>query len=746
MSTNLKLSFFKKKFIKDGNLNSSLNKENSLINKVELLDYATLKKIHGFQPDLELHEYKFSNDAILISELQKSMGEIKKIKSTEIKEISKDSENKSPQEENSTNNIDNLVYQKRNNETIMRCLKQFHNFIKYMKFNNVPIDLIEKICPFLMYKYIPKNSYLFKENEKAHYFFSIIKGEIGLRTYNPNLILENKRKYENEEFNMEKVYIFKKNKKILVNDTEIQNTSPDNNNNDDSNENIKNNEIDSQINQLNFESKQINKYYEINYRNIPGITKLLKDGYDTKILKKGDCYGIYNLINNQPYEISGIALEDTSIFYIEKEYFDKYLFSPISRIDLERKYLINKLIPSIPMELIQNIQPEIYDNNDIIYTEFDYAFECFFIYKGSAELKKYSLAKSKSDIYEHKNILKTISKIDEGGIAGLEICKGPNSFYDNTLMITDANTIIYRINILNLKGKKHTVINNIKNFFTKLYEQQKIFLQKVEEKNEEYKENYKISQKREKPKFNYSNFFTSIFKDVNPPIKTKRNKIPLNQFQRLNYENSNNSNKKLKLNPLHNKTLYNFRYKTIDSQKKCKRNLFSLYRQNKEKSKYIVNFKQKSRNEEEKVMPIFNSLDIYNSLYNSSKIKNQKQTITISHDSKYNSFNDNNITTINNTIKSVTGKEKQKPETLSFPTLYKNNSTKTRKNILLKKCNNDKQNKIKSVDKCLYDSGDFQIPFVSLNNINNLKNMKKINNLVHYGQLKKLILDKKFLC
>ena len=89
------------------------------------------------------------------------------------------------------------------------------------------------------------------------------------------------------------------------------------------------------------------------------------------------------------------------------------------------------------MELISTIQPEFYDNNHIIYTEFDYAFECFYIYKGSAELKKYPTAKSKNDIYEHKNILKTISKIDEGGIAGLEICKGPHSFYDNTLMITD---------------------------------------------------------------------------------------------------------------------------------------------------------------------------------------------------------------------------------------------------------------------------------------------------------------------
>ena len=707
------------KSLKDNNLNNSSNKENSILNKMDLLDYATLKIIHGFQPNLELHEYKYSNDTLLIEELKKPMEEIKKIKSSDII-VSKNSENKLPTTNNNKNNIDNISVQKRNNGIIIRCLKQFKNFISYMKFHNVSIDLIEKICPFLRHKYIPKDSYLFKEKQRVNHLFCIIKGKIGLRTYNPNVILENKRKYENEEINMEKVYIFNEKKNSHKNDIEKQNSLQDNNTNNNNNEKIEANKINSEINKLNFEVKQINNYFGINYGNIPGIIKLIKTGYDTKILKKGDCYGIYNLINNQPYEINGIALENTDIFYIEKEYFDKYLLNPISRIDLERKYLINKLIPSIPMELILNIQPEIYDNNDIIYTEFDYAFEFFVIYKGSAELKKYSLAKSKSDIYEHRNVLKTLSKIDEGGISGLEICKGPNSFYDNTLMITDANTVIYRINILSLKGIKKRDRNNIKKFFSKLYEQQRIYLLKVEEKKKEYKENCKIHITREKQKINYSNIFISIFKNVNPPIKNKRNKIPQNQFQKLNFESSNSS---LKLNLFHNKTLDNSHYKTINSHKKYKRNIFSLPKQDKEKEKLIVITKQNSLSEdEEKIKSIPNSLYIYNSLSSSPKLKNQKQMIKISHNSIYNSINDNIIKSKNNISKSLTEKEMQKSENLLFPILSKNNSTKSRENILLKKYKNKRNNKVNSMDKCLYDSGEFQIPFVSLNKINKLLN------------------------
>ena len=737
MNINFNKTLFNKKSIKDNNTNISANKEGTNLNKLDLLDYASLKKLHGFQPDIELHEYKYSNDAILISELQKSIGETKKLKLAEI--LSKDSDSKSSSINNNSKNLENINFHKRNNETIIRCLKQYQNFIKYMKFHNVSIDLLEKICPFLMHKNIPKDSLLFKENTKANIFFGVINGKIGLRTYNPNIILENKRKYENEDINMEKIYIFKKKKSTQKNDIIPNlNDSNDNNNND----KIINSKEKEETNQIDILDNNISKKYDINYENIPGINKLLKEGYDTKILKKGECYGIYNLLYNQAYDVNGFALENTDIFYLEKEYFDKYLLTPISRIDLERKYLINKLIPSIPMELILNLRPEIYDNNHIIYTEFDYAFECFYIYKGSAELKKYSSAKTKNDIYEHKNILKTISKIDERGIAGLEICKGPNSFYDNTLIITDPNTIIYRINILKLKGKKHTAQNNIKKFFSKLYEQQKIFLQKTEEKNKEYEEIYKINLKKEKPKFNYSNFFNNIFKDVNPPVKMKKNKLPQYQLKKMNLEIVNNSNQKIKniANTIHNKTLFNSRYKTIDTHKRYRNSLFTIYN-NKNKKKYIINSKQISRNEEDNDNQNYNSINIYNSLSSSSKIKSQKHMIKISQDSKFNSINSSKNTNIKAFL---LGKEAQKSENISFPKLIKNNSTKNKKNILFNKIG-DKFINLKSADKCLYDSGEFQIPFVSLTD-NNSKNMKKIRNLARYAQLKKLILNKKFLC
>ena len=250
---------------------SKESKENQTQNKFDLLDYATLKKLHSFQPDLELHQENFSNDALLIAELKKLTDEPKKVKSNEktskepkeIKEIKEFIIEEIP----SSKKLEHVNAQKRNNETILRCLKQYHNFIKYMKFNNVSIDLLEKICPILQHKNIPKGSYLFQENQKPSIFFGVINGRIGLRTYNPDIILENKRKYENEELNMEQIYIFGNNKKIIVHN--------ENNKGDDDNDELQNNEKN-EINITNPEEKTKKSNCEINYDNIPGIEILLK--------------------------------------------------------------------------------------------------------------------------------------------------------------------------------------------------------------------------------------------------------------------------------------------------------------------------------------------------------------------------------------------------------------------------------------------------------------------------------------
>ena len=747
----------RKKSIKE-NINDIINEDGLLLSKIPLLDYSTLKKLRGLQPSSELYEYKYSNDAMLIAELKKVVAP-KKDKTNESS--SKENESKVNSSVNGSKNLETKRYQKRNNEIIVRCIKHFPTIIEHMKFHNISNDLLEKISPFLKYKQIMKGEYLFKEDKKPNYFFGVINGKISLRTFDENLILENKRKFDNEELNMEKIYIFKKkNNFLIVNEENNENKNLinsnssgkiiDNKNNDNKNNNNVNNNNNEQNKNKEEKEEKIetntidideNTSIEICFGNIPGMEKYLQEGYELKLLKRGDCYGIEELLTSHKNPINALAIENTDIFYLEKEFFDKFLLNSVSRIDLERKYIINKLIP-LPMELLMNIRPEIYDNNQIIYTEFDYAFEAIYIYKGSAELKKYPLAKTKSDIYEHKNVLKTVSKIGEGGIAGWEICKGPDTFYESTLVTTDHRTIIYRINILDINERRRTTRKNIKKFFTSLYDHQKVYLTKAQEKSKEYSEIYNTSKKKVKPKINYTEFFDKVFKNVNPPNKLKRNKLS-NYKLKLNIE-ANNSNKKISTKipiQFNNKALSSNGLKTIDSKKLNKNNYISAT-QNKEQKKYTI-FSLKSRNEEEKIIPSFNSINMYNTLSSPSKLKNKNQIITISQE--YNTNGGDTTNTNHKLLPYIYGKEIQKSHDLSFPKLFKNKSSKTNKKIFMNKTVHEKQKKLNIMKKNLYNSGEFKIPFVSLSDKNKTLLVSKIKNLRHYSDFKKLILDNKLV-
>ena len=763
MNTNNR-KIYRKKSIKE-NINDLLNEDGLLLSRISLLDYSTLKKLRGLQPSSEMYECNYSNDAILIAELKKVIAP-KKDKANE--NSSKENDSKVNSSINGSKNLETRRYPKRNNEIIVRCIKHYPTFIEYMKFHNISNDLLEKISPFLKHKQIMKGDYLFKEDKKPNYFFGVINGKISLRTFDENFILENKRKFDNEELNMEKIYIFKNKNNILKLNEEI-NEAKDlknsnssgkiidnkNNNNSLNNNNINNNNINNDNNEQNknkeekeekIETNKIeideNTTIEICFENIPGREKYLQEGYELKLLKRGDCYGIDELLTSHKNPINALAIENTDIFYIEKEYFDKFLLNSVSRIDLERKYIINKLIP-IPMELLMNIRPEIYGNNHIIYTEFDYAFEAIYIYKGSAELKKYPLAKTKSDIYEHKNVLKTVSKIGEGGIAGWEICKGPDTFYESTLVTTDHRTIIYRINILDINERRRTTKRNVKKFFTSLYEHQKVYLTKAEEKSKEYSEIYNTSKKKVKPKINYTEFFDKVFKNVNPPNKLKRNKLS-NYKLKLNIE-ANNSNKKISSKlPIQftNKVLSSNGLKTIDNKKSSKNNYNIPASQNKEQKKYTI-FSLKSRNEEEKNIPSFNSINMYNTLSSPSKLKNKNQIITISQE--YNTNGGDTTNTNHKPLSYLYGKEIQKAHDLSFPKLFKYKSSKTNKKIFMNKTKYEKHKKLNSMKKSLYNSGEFKIPFVSLSDKNKTILASKIKNLRHYSDFKKLILDNKLV-
>ena len=165
--------------------NSNNLEDGLLSSKIQLLDYAALKKLRGYQPSSELFDFKLSNEEMLIAELKKTTITGSKKKTLEP---NKESDTKSSTI-NSSKNLENNNNPKRNNDIIVRCLKQYKNLMEYLKFNNISIDLLEKISPYIKHKYVTKGEYLLKDDKKVNIFFGVINGKISLRTFNPKIIL-----------------------------------------------------------------------------------------------------------------------------------------------------------------------------------------------------------------------------------------------------------------------------------------------------------------------------------------------------------------------------------------------------------------------------------------------------------------------------------------------------------------------------------------------------------------------------
>lgn len=326
-------------------------------------------------------------------------------------------------------------------DIIIYCLKKMKKFNEFLKFNNISFEQFEKLASYIKHQFIPKNTLLLPMGKKPKRFFCIINGCISIRSYEP-----------------EKGY-----EEIIYNSDNIDDEK-------------------SEKSSLNKEVYEEKEKSDMNYlKNENNEEKIFKiKEYEIKKCTQGMSLFESELIKNRIFPYNVYTIEDTNVFFLEKEYFDKILSSHIARSDIERKYFITARIPILTLENLANVESEFYNKNYIIYTEFDKATEAILIYKGSAAITTLNNAKSKKEIYEKKKELKIITTVERGGLVGLEIGKNNldnnDIYYDNTLIITEDNTIIFRLNIDNLKGKSKKLGRNLKKFFNELYNQQNDFI------------------------------------------------------------------------------------------------------------------------------------------------------------------------------------------------------------------------------------------------------------------------------
>lgn len=657
------------------------------------VDYNPLhffkKFIQSALIDFKTNQVKFSvNDDnienILINEIQKKTGFEKKDK----KDIKK---NISEEKKRIYKYFINLPY--RNINKIVFCLRKFKKFNEFVKFNNISYDQLEKLAAYIKHQFVPKGHLLFSMGKKAKRFFCVINGCISLRTIDPIRIQKEKRKKNYEQF-----------------EDNPENSSDEEGKFGDNKKGIK------IINIFNLENENDDKNKE----------------YEISKYTQGMCLCEWDLIRRRTLIYNAYAIEDTNIFYLEKEYFEKFLSSHISRSDIERKYFITSRIPILSLENLINIQPEFYNKDYIIYTEFDKATEAILIFKGSAAIATLNNPKNKRDIYERKKELNIITNLERGGLAGLEIGKIPideeEIFYDNTLIITDDNTIIFRLNIDKIKGKNKNLGRDLKKFFAELYNQQNYFINNLKVQSLKKFKFYNKMTLEEKRLSNLNNFFLSLL--------TKKIEIKKNNFEKIrteikmkhfntekNLSKKSIINLKLKRNNKDHKTLSFLEkkqnYKNCEQDSKLflsteKKNIkpISLNKINNIKFTKLILRRNINNNSFADEINIKNSTTNYNNNLNNIIFNRENKDI----------FNNDFI---NSNIKLKNGeKNKNKNDIIlkyrkDINKLYNGISLNYQEKNYYKNENKNSYN----TPKYFYDSGNFKIPLISLDiDINELTN------------------------
>jgi len=610
-------------------------------------------------------------EEILIDEIQKKTGFEKKKKKEFRKSIN--------EEKNQIYNyFANLP--PRNIDTIIFCLRKLKKFNEFIKFNNISYEQLEKLAAYIKFQFVPKNHLLYSIGKKPKKFFCVINGCISVRTLDPIRIEEEKR-IKNYDMLKE--------------------------------ENSKNNSYENNL----IKEKKEEKTDEENNN--------IKE-FEIKKYTQGMCLCEWDLIRKRTFIDNAYAIENTNMFYLEKENFEKILSSYISRSDIERKYFIISKIPILSLDNLLNVQPEFYNKGDIIYTEFDKAIDAILIYKGSSALTQLNDAQNKKDIYERRKELKIITKVERGGLAGLEIGKinieKRDIFYDNTLIITDDNTIIFRLNIDILKGKSKKLGRNLKQFFNDLYTQQNNFINNLKNNClKAFKMNQEMSLE-EKRMIALNKIFESLSKSKIELKESKLEKIKTHininhSITEKNYSKNNINNIKIKKKKRHiNLKSLDIKLYSNSTDHSSKIFVSTEYNDNKhynfDKIKSIkCNKLILKRNINHNIINTptqSNNINNYNNYYKEVKLKKEFENSYSNHqDNQKKNFHFSNITS--NFFKQNQFEKNKNLFNRNNNLKFKNNN----KSIENESLNN---NKIPTIKKYFYDSGKFKIPLISLDN------------------------------
>jgi CRP-like cAMP-binding protein len=401
---------------------------------------------------------------------------------------------------------------------------------------------------YFRYLKVEANKYIFQDGDYSKNFYGILRGRVSIRHRKKEPDVIKWEGMENTSNNIrEKISLMSKMTILSLNYEEDSNKP----NRKDSQESLKSNpqmlsfrrQVNSNLAKSSLQASFLGRMSEKMRKKIANIEEI-----EVEILNTCTSFGEINSLNNVPIRGSALAVETCHLVVLDRANFERTALSKmLNKIDMERKALINATFP-ILYHLAQHKLEEFYKcfdtvylrRNQIVFNEQEPIENVYIVLKGECVIKKdihksyisyknlhpknydnyqikkdFSLHGVKEQVYSYadneliknKNV-KSVLTLVKGNIAGVELSAGLQN-YNHTLIVSSEQAVLLLVNKNKLIDLR---IGLIESFFNLFIENESLIEKNVSALNQitdKMKINYRsasysISEYKEK-KFNKSN-------------------------------------------------------------------------------------------------------------------------------------------------------------------------------------------------------------------------------------------------
>jgi CRP-like cAMP-binding protein len=393
--------------------------------------------------------------------------------------------------------------------------------MKFFKFNFLKDDILLDSAPYLRHVFYPKGSLIFREGDRSSKFYIIGRGKISMRVkkvkkkfldflssspernfHEKSLSLNNFHLHNLNNFSLNPTgnnnFITATATATTITFAQIFNSSEKNPEEKEITSSTSSPKRNSSLNFIfkkkmssnmlrnftgpnqpsDFRKSPLRRTYNnsnLSSKNSSPLTKLLippeEDEEEERMqYSSGDCFGEWAIIYNTPRSASAYVVEDSDLFFLDKQAFTDHMAKYVIKSDVERKTFIRSRIPTFNSIdkfdiYYKRIVPLSVERNKTIYFEGTIGQFIYLIFHGEFVLEKDFIIHKNSEDKKCEN-RRSLLRLEKGSFAGLEILYNSDSKYQYSMKSKahDFNVLL-RIDVESLDYNKEDIVEDLREIY-----------------------------------------------------------------------------------------------------------------------------------------------------------------------------------------------------------------------------------------------------------------------------------------